>query len=549
MRKKALKIVLFLVLGVSLFFAVQRILTPNWNNYQGSDSSIQGFFALEDDTLVVLFLGTSHVIYGISPMRLYEQTGIRSYNLGTSGQPIECSYILLKQAFCSQHPKVVFLDVSHMFDDKTKMAPYYRNVMDNLYGRSTYWEFAKIYAETDKSDGFWSAIFPMIKYHTRWTELDADDLSHPHGVYYSMGQYIHSYAGSPAMSLASLEQYNAKVFSRGSGTVLTADGDADQSQVQTDPIYHPQITATFTEYVEKMLALCRENGAELIMMNVPTMKKAVQGGWSTVKAEAAAAFMEQYGLTFVDLHYADIVDPTYDFIDGGGHLNLNGSEKVMDYLGDFLSGAYPTLPSLGTQNDQFEAALEKYRMVRRVAQIEMEPDLRRYLSLLDREKDRVTILISSKSNYISGLTEADFELLRALGLELADSANYQDTYLAVIRNGKVGYEAVSDRRLTYTKDLGEISVEMTTGSAYEKGASQITIDGTNYSLNKRGLNIVVWDNETNLPIDCVNFDTGSESRAVTRSKGTVGKLIRAYEEAIQKLPDVSNERVFSGTDS
>ena len=67
---------------------------------------------MEANSVDVLFLGTSHVGKGISPMKIYENTGIKSYNLFTSMQGVESSFFLLENALKRQQPKVVFLDVS-----------------------------------------------------------------------------------------------------------------------------------------------------------------------------------------------------------------------------------------------------------------------------------------------------------------------------------------------------------------------------------------------------------------------------------------------------
>ena len=45
-------------------------------------------------------------------------------------------------------------------------------------------------------------------------------------------------------------------------------------------------------------------------------------------------------------------------------------------------------------------------------------------------------------------------------------------------------------------------------SGYNTGAySSIMIEGQEYSMNRSGLNIVVFDNDTQLVVDSVNFNT------------------------------------------
>lgn len=538
MLKKALKITAFLLVGIFLFFAVQRVLTPSWESYSGCDSTVQGFFAVEKNTIDVLFLGTSHVANALSPMRLYEVSGICSYNLASTAQPIECSYILLKQVFQSQQPKVVFLDVSKMFADKGKDSPYYRNILDNLYGRSTFLEFAKIYSETEDNEGFWSAVFPIIKYHTRWQKLSTQDLHHASGEYYCMGQHITSFIGKSAPTVASLDKYNSRLQQRGNGSVVSSENGAESTTDFADPVFNPVISDRYTEYLNKMLALCEEHGTELVLMNVPALENALRGGWSTAKLEAVTAYADAHHLTLLDMHYADIVDPVNDFIDGGGHVNLHGAEAITDYVTDFLLDHDYDLPSRGTHNDQFDRSLAKYKKIRNIANLHMERSLTGYLERLDANKKHLTIVISSRSNYAPGLKDEEIAGFRALGLNLCEKGKPYDTYLAVIRNGKVVYEAVSGRRLTYTATLGGHEFDIATNSSYEKGANKIDIDGESYSMNKTGLNIVVWDSETDLPIDTLNFPTDKKEHPAERTKTTIDSMFRKYEEVLMKMPDL-----------
>ena len=65
----------FLAIAVVMFFIYQEILTPNWSCGWGGDvepviagTTIRGIKTLEADSIDVLFLGTSHVVYTVSPI-------------------------------------------------------------------------------------------------------------------------------------------------------------------------------------------------------------------------------------------------------------------------------------------------------------------------------------------------------------------------------------------------------------------------------------------------------------------------------------------------
>lgn len=112
---KLIRTIVFLIIGGWLFAGAQSVLTPTWNYPTFLDSpenTLRAFYDQPDDTDEVLFLGTSHSALGISPMQIYEETGIISYNLSTSVQSLALSYHVLNEALVSQHPKLVVLDVS-----------------------------------------------------------------------------------------------------------------------------------------------------------------------------------------------------------------------------------------------------------------------------------------------------------------------------------------------------------------------------------------------------------------------------------------------------
>lgn len=69
---------------------------------------------MEKNSVDVLFLGSSVVVNAFIPQEMYEDYGIRSYNLGSEQQSPFLSYYLLKEAYKSQNPKAVVLDLKFM---------------------------------------------------------------------------------------------------------------------------------------------------------------------------------------------------------------------------------------------------------------------------------------------------------------------------------------------------------------------------------------------------------------------------------------------------
>ena len=105
--KKQLKSILFILIGFFLFLILHQLFIPKWyypNRTLKEQTAriLTGIYDEPKGTIDIAFLGTSHMIYGVAPMELYEKYGIKSYNMSTSAQPIHLSYYLFKNMAMSQ---------------------------------------------------------------------------------------------------------------------------------------------------------------------------------------------------------------------------------------------------------------------------------------------------------------------------------------------------------------------------------------------------------------------------------------------------------------
>ena len=100
-KKYAVKLAVFLILLAVSLGAVNRLLIPKY--YYNSDwpttSTYLDFYNLDKDSVDVLFLGSSHCAAAFSPVELYREYGIRSYNLGCEQQNLLVSYYWLNTNF------------------------------------------------------------------------------------------------------------------------------------------------------------------------------------------------------------------------------------------------------------------------------------------------------------------------------------------------------------------------------------------------------------------------------------------------------------------
>lgn len=187
-----------------------------------------------------------------------------------------------------------------------------------------------------------------------------------------------------------------------------------------------------------------------------------------------------------------------------------------------------------------------------------------YLDALIARKD-CTIIIASKDTIVPGnlktkITEQEYEKLGQLGLELLRSDNVPEQfwagYIAIIVNGAKVYERLSKREDTIfylANDDVELSVLSSPLKVQNK--AEILVNGIDYAVNRRGLNIAVFDSASYTLIDSVRFDTWKDKSinrlapaSVISWKATNDDRIRTgithridlLEQKISKLEETAN---------
>ena len=76
-----------------------------------SSDAIASYFQLGDGEVDVLFVGSSHMYRSVSPMEIWERSGITSHVLGSPSQSMAGSYYLIEEAIRTKHPKVIILEL------------------------------------------------------------------------------------------------------------------------------------------------------------------------------------------------------------------------------------------------------------------------------------------------------------------------------------------------------------------------------------------------------------------------------------------------------
>ena len=130
-----------------------------------------------------------------------------------------------------------------------------------------------------------------------------------------------------------------------------------------------------------------------------------------------------------------------------------------------------------------------------------------------KEGENFTAIISARGDVTGGYNDGALSAVKELGLEKLLTAQKNQRYIAIIEGGKVVREELSKDRI----DTGVIDVlGYKTQIISDAGESIVKMGNKNYSLNERGMNIVVLDNTTRNIVDKVRFKTYYVMLSATR---------------------------------
>lgn len=444
------------------------------------------FYDMEKDTIDVLFLGSSLAATAYVPQELYDRYGICSYNLASEKQSPIVSYFWLKEALRYQSPKVLVLDCYYFFqvNDSTLNTSEIsiRRALDYMRWSSVKLEAIWTICELDPEQSISSYFFPNIRYHERWGELAENDFT-----LYEMadGYGLKGYA--PLQEKCGFDAYTSY-----------------ESEKNGEDVAMPGLMEA---YMDKICKLCEQEGISLILTNVP-LANADEGRFYALQDYAQKHELAFYDFNEEGLYEAsgfDFPADSYDCV----HTNVWGAEKLTACLGGILNDQYAVG---GRIDEQWERTRGSYKNARKDCELIHITDLDAYIEAL--QDDRYSVFISAQGNYAVGLKDATVQKLRETGLkvELQKDTAKEDfyCYYAVISEGQV------EEYIGYEKKVYSGSLRNGLETYDISGSSSIVIGGKECSVQRNGLNIVVYHNEKKKVLDSVCFDTSMGENLVSR---------------------------------
>ena len=309
-------LVIVLVLG-----AFTALVTPKRHGY---GSTWGHYLAEEPDSIDVLFVGSSLTYCNVIPALFWEKTGLTAYDVTGPALTVPGEYYFLREALKTQSPSVVFIEITAALYQR------YTGHTDTMLGYIPWGENRLLAvlneAEPEKIGGL---LFPMLTYHSRWSELEEDDWK----------VFRHGY--EPDL----LAGY----------TYLGVARSIPEYTVRTDELDR-EVMARNMEYLHRIAGICLEEGIIPVFYESPAAAVMPQEEMDKVRADLAAID----GAVVVNFNdFRDEIGAAldYDYYDAL-HYNTAGAEKFSRFLGEWFMENLTVQPKADQDVQLWQSRLE-----------------------------------------------------------------------------------------------------------------------------------------------------------------------------------------------
>ena len=324
--KKEIPALLASILVVALILgAMSTLCSPKRHNY-GSDWG--EFLQEEENTIDVLFVGSSLTYCNIIPAIFWEETGLTGWDVTGPELTVPGAYHYLHQALKTQSPRAVFIEISAV------LYPRHTNFTKAVIGQMPWGrDRVEMILKEAEPENRLGLIFPLYFYHSRWSELEANDIR----------VFLKGFEKDMAAGYTYLNQYRVP-----GGYVERTDSGMDTEN-----------NARNLQYLLKIARLCREEGITPVFYESPAASTMPRSLMDPVY-EALRAIEGAVVVNFNDYREAIGAELEGDYYDNL-HYNAVGAEKFSRFLAGWVTENLDLTPGGQADEDLWRARVEYIR--------------------------------------------------------------------------------------------------------------------------------------------------------------------------------------------
>ncbi len=341
--KIIIRAAIFIVLAALIFAYLNEVFSLS-----DSDSNkeiFNAFYAEEENTIDVVYFGTSASNrYFIAP-QAYEETGLASFTLATMGMPLFFVPNLIEEVEKTQEPQMYIIELRWVLKNKDMVTDaHIRRVTDSMkYSENRTDAIDKALEFTKDAQGElsniddskWDYYVPLIKYHSR---LESGNLT--------MGDVLLSDTKNETK-----------------GYVLSPK--TRQQVSQKAPAYsdeRAELSPEAEEVLAELLDYCDGLEQEVLFVLSPySMKEGEAEKLNTAIDMVKSRGYEVLNFNTEEMAQAVGIDWKTDFYNSK-HVNFLGAEKYTSYLSKYIDENYDLPDRRG--DDKYESYDEAYDVYR-----------------------------------------------------------------------------------------------------------------------------------------------------------------------------------------
>lgn len=418
---------------------------------------------MEENTIDVLCVGSSHIYCTINPVQMYKDYGIAAYDLTGGRQALWYSYFYIQEAIKTQKPKIIILDVyTARLDEGDFDANVLQSNLLSMKPSINKWRALEVAEAENKFDLFWR--FPIT--HSRYEFLTKKDFN------LNVDNFLLGYS------------YYTEIV------------PYKEIMDSTKVTGNEAIPEKSERYLRKCIELCKLNNINVILFNSP---------WPCIDEKSQKQFnyiqkiADEYKVPFLNgCLYEKImgIDYMVDSMGNGGHLNYTGAVKCTRWLCKYLKLHY---------NLEDRRGNAYYNEWERQSSILDEIIVWDELTNLDDAEQYMDHLLGDQNLYYIISLNGDFfrENRKIINVLSSKGFNVGQDGIYVMHTDKEIFYSGGNKEYNYYQYFDD-SVLAVYG---ENGKHRMFFDNEEFSIVEDGINILVYDEILNAVVDNVAFDT------------------------------------------
>lgn len=285
----------------------------------------------QEENIDVLFLGSSHCFHSLEPAVADSIFGANTFNAGTSLQPLDASYALLKEADKTNALKEVYVELyygitNEIYENRTDLTSVYlvSDYMKHSVNRVAF------LLNASSPDYYVNSFVLGRRNYEKLLDFPwlFENITFKRTPFYRTFQYVSGRG----------EEYLGKGFV---GSTITMENSGIYCDYSEPVIVEGYISDDSTNYIHKIIDYCKKHDIRLTFYTAPMEDLVLSAIDYDSYIRQINALLEDTGVTYYDFNLCDpkiLSLGAADFMDLN-HLNLNGAKKFTTVFSQFFTGA------------------------------------------------------------------------------------------------------------------------------------------------------------------------------------------------------------------